>query len=120
MRGAASVLLLALLGAAAGSARSAEILVVASEPIMPSTKEALEGVSSAFTTPIEIVSASRPLPAGPHGVIIALGGRAALRARQAGSPMVVALAPAYRSEGRGPVTVRVAMTPEPEDRKSVV
>lgn len=105
-------LLLAVVLLAPGAALAAEALVVVSEPLSPAVREALEGLRSEWSVPFETVSASRPLPPGPHGVIIALGGRAALRARHAGSPLVVALAPAYRSEKRG--TVVVAMTPSPE------
>ncbi|MDD5301577.1 MAG: hypothetical protein PHS14_00595 [Elusimicrobia bacterium] len=106
--------LIALLCLAPAAARAASALVVVSEPISPSSREALEGLRAEWAEGIETVSAGRPLPSGPHGVIIALGGRAAMRARQAGAPMVVALAPAYRAEGGGSVTVLVAMTPPPE------
>lgn len=43
-----------------------------------------------------------------------------MRARQNGAPVVVALAPAYRPDGRGPATVRVAMTPAPERLMSLL
>lgn len=106
--------LIALLLLAPLAAQAAQVLVVVSEPLSPSSKEALEGLRSAWAAPVETASAGRPLPPGPHGVIIALGGRAALRATKAGAPMVVALAPAYHPAKREFATVRVAMTPSPE------
>lgn len=111
MRGPALVLLLAL---APGAARSAEILAAANEPLMPSTKDALESLRAGCTVQITTASAGRPLPEGPHGVIVAFGGHAALRAQEEGSPMVVALAPSFRGEESDQVLVRVAMTPSPE------
>ncbi len=105
-------LLLALLLAPA-AARSAETLVVLSEPPSSASREALEGLRAELNAGIEMASADRPLPPGPHGVIIAFGGRAVQRARRAGAPMVVALAPAYL-ESRPSDTVRVALTPSPE------
>ncbi|UPT74300.1 MAG: hypothetical protein M0D55_00640 [Elusimicrobiota bacterium] len=101
-----------LLAAAPLPARAAKILVVASEPISVSSEEAIEGLRSGCTEAITVVSAGRPLPPGPHGVIVAFGGRAARRAREGAAPTVVALAPAFRDEG--PSLVRVAMTPSPE------
>jgi hypothetical protein len=106
--------LMTLLLLAPAAARGAQALVVTSEPLSASYREALEGLRAEWGEAVEIASASRPLPPGPHGVVIALGGRAAIRARQAGAPMVVALAPAYRAERGGPATVRVAMIPSPE------
>lgn len=106
--------LISLLLLAPAAARAARLLVVVSEPLSPSTQEALEGLRAEWGEEVETASAGRPLPEGPHGAVIALGGRAAMRARNDVSPMVVALAPAYRFEGRGPVTVFVAMTPSPE------
>jgi len=94
------------------SAAAAEALIVVSEPMSPAVREAIEGLRSEWSLQFDTVSASRPLPPGPHGVIIAFGGRAALRARQSGSLVVVALAPSYRPDRRG--TVVVAMTPSPE------
>lgn len=108
---AAPIFLLALAPAAA---RAAQALVVLSEPLAPPYREALEGLRAEWAQTLETASASRPLPPGPHGVIIALGGHAAMRARQDGAPLVVALAPAYRAESPGPLTVRIAMTPSPE------
>ena len=95
------------------AARAARVLVVLSEPMRPSTGEALEGLRSEWSVAIDTVSDERPLPQGAHGVIIAFGGRAASRASEAEGPLVVALAPAYREEGRR-TTVTVAMTPAPE------
>ncbi len=86
-----------------------EPLVVVSEPLSAGYREALEGVRAEWARPLRVAPAGRPLPEGPHGVIIALGGGAAAWARRAGSPMVVALAPAYRG-----ATVLVALTPSPE------
>lgn len=105
-------LLLAVFALAPASAFGAQALVVVSEPMSSSVREALEGLRSEWSVPFETVSASRPLPPGPHGVIIAFGGRAALRARHSPSPLVVALAPSYRPDKHG--TVVVAMTPSPE------
>lgn len=107
-----SMILAAALLLAPAGAYAAQALVVVSEPMSTSVKEALEGLRSEWSVPFETVPASRPLPAGPHGVIIAFGGRAALRARHAGSPLVVALAPSYRQDKRE--TILVAMTPSPE------
>jgi putative ABC transport system substrate-binding protein len=105
----AALILLLLLAPA--SAFAAQVLVVVSQPLSPSYREALEGLRAEFTGTFEIASADRALPPGPHGVIVALGGRAASRARQAGSPLIVALAPSYRAEA---ATILVAMTPSPE------
>ena len=105
--------LIALLLLAPSAARAAQALVVLSEPLSSSYREALEGLRAEWTGTIETARADRPLPPGPPGVIIAFGGRAATRARQAGAPMVVALAPAYRAPNP-PTTVHVAMTPSPE------
>lgn len=93
--------------------RAADALIVVSEPLISSHEEALEGVRDEWALAIATAPASRPLPPGPHGVIIALGGAAAARAREAGAPTVVALAPGQGGEG-GPRTVRVEMTPSPE------
>ena len=95
-------------------ARAARLLVVLNEPLSLSYREALEGLRAEWTDTIETAPADRPLPLGPHGVIIALGQRAALKSRAAGTPLVVALAPAYRADGPAPATVIIAMTPSPE------
>lgn len=92
------------------AAFGAQALVVVSEPLSPAAHEALDGLRAEWAGELATASAGSPLPPGPHGVVIALGGRAALRARGAGSPLVVALAPAYR----GPATAVVAMVPPPE------
>lgn len=121
MRAAMIVLLLL----APCAARAARVLVVLSEPPSSSHQEALDGLRAEWSEPIETASADRPepietasadrpLPPGPHGVIIALGARAALRARRADAPVVVALAPAYRDANPAPTQVLVAMTPSPE------
>lgn len=105
--------LMILLLQAPAAARAAETLVVLSEPLSSAHREALDGLRAELGETIEIASADRSLPPGPHGVVVAFGSRAALRARRAGAPMVVALAPAYR--GENPMkTVRVAMTPSPD------
>lgn len=109
MRSALMILLLL----APAAARAADTLVVLSEPLSSSHREALEGIRAELGETIETASVDRPLPPGPHGVIIAFGGRAASRARKAGAPLVVALAPSYRGENP-PATVSVAMTPAPE------
>jgi len=101
-----------LLAPAAASASSA--LVVVGDPNSSSYLEALDGFRDELGESVEIVSAGRPLPPGPHGVIVAFGGRAALRASKAGAPLVVALAPAYRGADSSSMTVHVAMTPAPE------
>lgn len=106
--------LLALLLLAPAAARAAQVLVVVSEPLSPSSREALEGLRAEWPVPIETASAGSALPPGPHGVIIAFGGHAALRAREADAPLVVALAPAYRPVKNRAATARVAMTPSPE------
>lgn len=97
-----------------GAVRAASTLVVLSEPPSPSYREALAGLRAELGEGIETASADRPLPPGPHGVIIALGGRAAQRARLDGAPLVVALAPSYRRPDAPAATVRVALTPSPE------
>lgn len=112
--------LIILLVLAAPAVRAVQALVVLSEPLSASHREALEGLRSEWTGTIEISPAGRPLPPGPHGVIIALGGRAAMRVRQAREPMVVALAPGYRAAAPGSETVIVAMTPSPERFVSVM
>lgn len=106
--------LMSLILLAPAVARGAQALVVMNEPLSASSREALEGLRAEWAGPIEIASAARPLPPGDHGVIIAFGGRAAMRARLSGAPLVVALAPSYRAESRAFPTVRVAMTPSPE------
>lgn len=93
------------------------LLVVLSEPLSASHREALEGLRAEWRGPIDISSDGRALPHGPHGVIIALGGRAARRARQGSVPTVVALAPGARA---GSATVLVAMTPSPERMVSIL
>lgn len=105
--------LLALL-LAPDTLRAASTLVVLSEPPSSSYREALEGLRSELGDGIETTSADRPLPPGPHGVIIAFGGRAAQRARRVGEPLVVALAPSFRVPDGAAATVRVALTPSPE------
>lgn len=109
MRSALMILLLL----APASARAADTLVVLSDPASSSYQEALDGLRAEMGETIKVVSADRPLPPGPHGVIIAFGGRAALRAQKSGAPMVVALAPTYRTKNSS-MTVRIAMTPSPE------
>lgn len=106
----ALMILLLLLPAAA---RAAATLVVLSEPPSASHREALDGLRAELGETIELASADRPLPSGPHGVIVAFGSRAAARARKDGAPLVVALAPSWRGENP-PKTVTVAMTPSPE------
>ena len=108
---AALALLLALLPASAGAATA---LLVLSEPLTSPYREALEGLRAEWGEAIETVSAGRALPRGPYGVIIALGGRAALRAQGTDAPLVVALAPSYRGESRGSAMVRVDLAPSPE------
>lgn len=93
--------------------RAADALIVVSEPLTSSHAEALEGLRGEWALPITVASAARPLPPGPHGVIIALGGAAAVRAREADAPTVVALDPG-RHGGGGSRTIRVEMTPSPE------
>lgn len=110
MRGA----LIAVLLLAPAAVRAAQALVVVSEPLSPSTREALDGFLSEWGEPVVTAPAGRALPPGPHGVIVAFGGHAAMHARRDRSPLVVALAPGYRDDGRGPATVRVALTPSPE------
>jgi len=105
-------ILLALLLAPA-AARAASTLVVLSEPPSSASREALEGLRAELGEGIETASADRSLPPGPHGVIIAFGGRAARRAQRAGAPLIVALAPAYL-EGNPSAAVRVALTPSPD------
>jgi len=111
MRSAFAAVLLAL---APSAARAERVLVVLSDPLRPSTVEALEGFRSEWDGAIDTASARGALPAGPHDVIIAFGSRAAERARNEDAPLVIALAPAFRSRDRRPRTVRVAMTPPPE------
>jgi len=106
--------LLLLLLLAPGAARAASMLVVLSEPPSDSYREALEGLRAELGEGVETASADRPLPPGPHGVIIAFGGRAAQRARRDGAPLVVALAPSFRRRDESAATVRVALTPSPE------
>ncbi|MCM2303996.1 MAG: hypothetical protein NDJ72_04790 [Elusimicrobia bacterium] len=107
-------LLLPLLLLAPCAARAAQALVVISEPLTPSFREALDGFLAEWGEAVDTAPAGRALPPGPHGVIVALGGHAAMRARRSGAPTVVALAPAYRDDDAGAATVRVAMTPSPE------
>lgn len=106
--------LLALLLLAPAAARAAQALVVVNEPLSPSFREALDGFLAEWGVAVDTAPAWRALPPGPRGVIVAFGGRAAARAKEDGTPMVVALAPAYRPDGRGPSTVLVALTPSPE------
>lgn len=112
--------LIAFLLLAPSAAFAAQALVVLSEPLSPSFREALEGFLAEWGEPVDTATAGQPLPPGPRGVIVAFGGHAAMRARQNGAPVVVALAPAYRPDGRGPATVRVAMTPSPERLMSLL
>lgn len=105
--------LMVLLLLAPAAARAAETLVVLSEPLTASHREALDGLRAELGETIAISSADRPLPPGPHGVIVAFGARAATRARKGGSPVIVALAPSYRGTNP-PKTVHVALTPSPE------
>ncbi|MBI5246258.1 MAG: hypothetical protein HY923_03690 [Elusimicrobia bacterium] len=94
--------------------RAAQMLVVLNEPASFSYREALEGLRAEWPEPIETSPASRPLPPGPHGVIIALGQRSALQAKAAAAPLVVALAPSFRADGARSDAVVIAMTPSPE------
>lgn len=95
---------------APAAAFGAQALVVVSEPLSPAAHEALDGLRAEWGGELETASSGRPLPSGPHGVVVALGGRAAQRARRSAAPVVVALAPAYR----GPAATLVAMIPPPE------
>ncbi|MDP3544013.1 MAG: hypothetical protein Q8T11_16225 [Elusimicrobiota bacterium] len=106
--------LLALLLLSPSAAFAAKALVVLSEPLSPSFREAYDGFLAEWGEPVDTARADMPLPEGPHEVVLALGGRAAARARAQERPLVVALAPAYRGVGRDAPTVRVAMTPSPE------
>ena len=106
--------LIALLLLAPAAARAAQALVVVSEPLSPSFREALDGFLAEWGEPVDTASAGRSLPPGPRSVVVAFGGRAAARARRDRTPMIVALAPGFRDEGRAAATVRVAMTPSPE------
>lgn len=106
--------LLALLLLAPSAAFAAKALVVLSEPLSPSFREAYDGFLAEWGEPVDTARADDSLPEGPHDVVLAFGGRAASRARSHEGPLVVALAPAYRGEGRDATTVRVAMTPSPE------
>lgn len=106
--------LIAVLLLAPSAASAARALVVLSEPLTPSFREAFDGFLAEWGEPVDTAPAGQALPPGSRGVVVALGGHAAMRARQNGAPVVVALAPAYRPDGRGSATVRVAMTPSPE------
>lgn len=106
--------LIALLLLAPAAARAAQALVVVSEPLTPSFREALEGFLAEWGEPVDTAPAARALPPGPRSVIVAFGGRAASRAKNDRAPMIVALAPGFRDEDRAAATVRVAMTPSPE------
>ncbi len=106
--------LLALLLLSPSAAFAAKALVVLSEPLSPSLREAFDGFLAEWGEPVDTARADRPLPEGPHDVVLAFGGRAAVRARDHQRPLVVALAPAYRGKLRAATTVRVAMTPSPE------
>lgn len=106
--------LLALLLLSPSAAFAAKALVVLSEPLSPSFREAYDGFLAEWGEAVDIARADRPLPEGPHDLVVAFGGRAAARARSHERPLVVALAPAYRGKGRDATTVRVAMTPSPE------
>jgi len=106
--------LIALLLLAPAAARAAQALVVVSEPLSASFREALDGFLAEWGEPVDTALAGRALPPGPRAVVVAFGGRAASRARRDRAPMIVALAPGFRDEGRAAATVRVAMTPSPE------
>lgn len=106
--------MLVLMPLASAAAEDGGALVVLSEPLAPPYREAFESLLEEWQEPLETAPAGRPLPPGPHGVIIALGGRAAMTAHGADAPMVVALAPDYRARGRKLPTVRVELTPAPE------
>lgn len=108
----AAILILAAL--TSSPAAAAEALIVVNEPLEASYRKAYEGLRAEWEGPMRTAAADRPLPPGPHGVIIAIGGRAAERARTAPAPLVVVLAPAFRAEGRAFPTVRVELTPSPE------
>ena len=75
-------LLLPLLLLAPCALRAAQALIVISEPLTPSYREALDGFLAEWGEPVETAPAGRALPPGRHGVIVALGGHAALRARR--------------------------------------
>ena len=105
-------LLLALLLLAPAAARAARVLVVVADPLPASSREALDGFLAEWGETVDIASSGRAIPSGNLDVVIAFGANAAARARKAGVPMVVALAPAYRPGGTK--TVLVAMTPSPE------
>ena len=104
--------LLALLLAPA--ARAERLLVVLPEHASAPYQEALEGIRAAWTGELETATDAKSLPEKPGDVVIALGARAARRARACGSPVVVALAPSFRAPARRGL-VRVLMTPAPED-----
>lgn len=106
--------LLALLLLSPSAAFAAKALVVLSEPLSPSFREAFDAFLAEWGEPVDTAPADRPLAEAPHDVVVAFGGRAAARARADARPLVVALAPAYRGEGRDAATVRVALTPSPE------
>lgn len=107
-------LLIALLLLAPAAARAARVLVVVPDTISASYREALEGFrSEIWEEKLEIVLATRAFPPGPHGVIVAFGGRAVTKARLDFSPMVAVLAPSYQEEIR-PRSASVALTPSPE------
>lgn len=106
--------LLAFLLLAPSAAFAAKALVVLSEPLSPSFREAYDGFLAEWGEAVDTARADRPLPEGSYDLVVAFGGRAAARARSHERPLVVALAPAYRGKGRDAKTVRVAMTPSPE------
>lgn len=89
--------------------RGGEALVVVSEPLSSAHREALDGLEEGWAGSLHVTAADRPLPAGPHGVVIAFGGGAAAAARRDGAPLIAALAPGYRG-----AAVLVALTPSPE------
>lgn len=113
-----ALVLALLLGPLAADA--ANVLVVLSGERSSSYSEALEGFRSEWPEEADVVSADGPSPAGPYGVVVALGGRAARRASRYDAPLVVALAPGYRVGARRAKTVKIAMTPSPESFARIV
>ena len=92
----ALIILMVMAPAAACAARA---LVVFNEPFSASYREAFEGLRAEWAETLETAPADRALPPGPHGVIIALGGRAAMRAGRDGAPLVVASIRFWDSSG---------------------
>lgn len=114
----AALILAFLLNPLAASA--AKVLVVLSEARSSSYAEALEGFRSEWPEEIDVASADGALPSGSYGVVVAIGGRAARTASRIDAPLVVALAPGYRTGVRRQKTIRIAMTPSPESFARIV